>query len=448
MSDAIKSSIQIENILENLGKANAKLRQQYPGPSFEKQPIHTVYGGAHLFKSNTALKLSETALKHFLTYAPNVESLMDGLCLDPRKEKQVTLAYERTIQKLKNQGVEDLRIDFEDGFGLRSNEEEDRFAKQASQELYLGHQNQILSPMIGIRIKSLSEETKARAFQTLWIFLESYASCFNGQRPILPSGFVITLPKVEIPEQVKALVDLLALIEKEYNYPTMPIEIMIETTYAIINHEGKSNLRALYEAAQGRCRGIHFGTYDYSASANISASQQSMTHQACEFAKQMILMQFANVPVFLADGVTNIMPVPVHKGESLTQGEIFENHLQVYEAWRVSFQNISHSLRTGFYQGWDVHPGQISIRYLTQYLFFLDDLPKSQKRLSLFIQKATQASRLGEVFDDAATAQGLLNYFMNAYHCGAILLEDVLATGLTVDEIQTKSFDQIMKKRK
>lgn len=438
----------IQTILDRLSLSNLALRKQYPGPSFEQQPIHTVYGGAHLFQSNTAVKLSELALKHFLTYAPSVSDLMDGLCLDPRKEKQITLAYDRTVQKLKGQAVADLRIDFEDGFGLRSDEEEDAFAQKVSRELWLGFQNQTLSQMIGIRIKSLSEENKNRAFRTLLLFLESYASFFESQKPILPNGFVITLPKVEIPEQVLALVEVLELIETQYHYPKIPIEIMIESTYAVINHEGKSNLRALYEASNGRCRGIHFGTYDYTSSANISANHQSMTHQACEFAKQMILMQFANVPVFLADGVTNIMPVPIHKGETLSQDQKFENHLQVYDAWMLSFQNINHSLKTGFYQGWDVHPGQISIRYFTQYLFFLDDLPKAQKRLSLFIQKATQASRLGEVFDDAATAQGLLNFFLNAYACGAILLEDILATGLNIADLQSKSFEIIMKSRK
>ena len=64
------------------------------------------------------------------------------------------------------------------------------------------------------------------------------------------------------------------------------------------------------------------------------------------------------------------------------------------------------------------------------------------------LEKAAQATLVGDVFDDAATGQGLLNYFLRAINCGAITLDEVKATGLTMDEIRTRSFLKILDGRK
>ena len=69
------------------------------------------------------------------------------------------------------------------------------------------------------------------------------------------------------------------------------------------------------------------------------------------------------------------------------------------------------------------------------------------ERLRSFIERAAQASLVGEVFDDAATGQGLLNYFLRALSCGAISENEVLATGLSVEELRLRSFAAIVAAR-
>ena len=68
--------------------------------------------------------------------------------------------------------------------------------------------------------------------------------------------------------------------------------------------------------------------------------------------------------------------------------------------------------------------------------------------MSNFVEKAAQATLIGDVFDDAATGQGLLNYFLRALNCGAVSLDEVARTGLTLEEIQLRSFAAILKARR
>jgi len=64
------------------------------------------------------------------------------------------------------------------------------------------------------------------------------------------------------------------------------------------------------------------------------------------------------------------------------------------------------------------------------------------------VQKAAQATLVGDVFDDAATGQGLLNFFLRGINCGAIKEDEALATGLTLEEIRGRSFAKIMANRR
>ena len=175
---------------------------------------------------------------------------------------------------------------------------------------------------------------------------------------------------------------------------------MIETPQSIFNERGELNLLPLAAAAQGRCVGAHFGTYDYTAGRGITAAHQHMMHLACDFAKEAMQV------------------VPVHHigttASPLTAGQIEDNRRAVHQAWKLHFEHIRHSLVNGFYQGWDLHPAQLVTRYAAVYSFFLESLDPASERLRNFIEKAAQATLVGEVFDDAATGQGLLNYFLRA----------------------------------
>lgn len=145
---------------------------------------------------------------------------------------------------------------------------------------------------------------------------------------------------------------------------------MLETPQSVIGFDGVSPLRSFVAATKGRCRGVHFGTYDYTAGCNITATYQAMDNPVCDFAKHVMQVTLAGTPVMLSDGATNVMPVPPHRGENLSASQISENRESVYRVWRLSYGHIRHSLETGYYQGWDLHPAQLPIRYAAVYAFF------------------------------------------------------------------------------
>ena len=225
----------------------------------------------------------------------------------------------------------------------------------------------------------------------------------------LPENFVITVPKVQLPEQVAAAAHFFEILEQRNGLPAgvLKIEPMIETPQAIINQRGEIALGSLVDAANGRCRSVHFGVYDYTASAGITAAYQTMGHPSCDFARQVMLVSLAGTGIHLSDGATNILPVGPHRASEdkpLTADQLRQNREAVHGAWRLGFDDNMHSLRTGFYQGWDLHPAQFVTRYAAVYSFFLDGLTTASGRLKTFVEKAALASLFGDVFDDALAA--------------------------------------------
>ena len=375
-----------------------------------QQPIHTVYGGAHLFKSGTCSKLGVLAQKAFNDYAPDASSLARIFAIP---EAVAQTVHQRVKERLQSGPVvEDFRIDFEDGFGYRSDDEEDSAADNAAREVTSAVQAGSLPGLFGIRVKSFhSEATRTRALRTLDRFLS---------QATLPENFVVTLPKITAPEQVAELIDSLR------PFPGINIEIMIETPGSIFM------LPQLLKAAQGKCVAAHFGAYDYTASLGITAANQDLHHPACDFARSMMLVSLAETNVWLVDGATNLIPIPP----------------AVHRAWKLHYDNIRHSLYNGFYQGWDLHPAQIPARLVAVQAFFLEGLAEASARLRHFMEQSAQATRVGAVFDDAATGRGLLNYFQRAVHGGAIPKNDVPdLEGVTVEELSS-SFDSILAARR
>ena len=397
--------------------------KRFPGDSPARQPVHTVYGGAHLFKSDTPAKLGVLALKALNEYGSDPFAF--GRLLGIPGDLADTV-YRRVVAKLQREPVEDFRIDFEDGYGNRPDREEDGHAASTALEVSTGMAAGTLSPFIGIRIKSFSLELTRRAMRTLEIFVTALLESAGK----LPPSFVITLPKIQLPEQVTALADLLDTLEPRLGLTagTLKFEFMIETTQTI------PILTRILDEARGRAVAAHFGTYDYTASCNITAAHQRMDHPACDFARHMMQVAYAGTGLWLSDGATNVMPVG--------SAEV------VHRAWRLHVDHIRNSLVNAFYQGWDLHPAQLPTRYAAVYSFFLESLGPATERLRNFIAKAGQATLVGDVFDDAATGQGLLNYFLRALNCGAITEDEALATGLTLDELRSRSFVKIMRGRR
>ena len=435
-------------ILEPLIRANKAHEALFPGDPAERQPVHTVYGGAHLFKENTAATLGSLALKLLNDYAPDAAALANcvGLAAGDRLARAV---YERVIAKLQREPVEDYRIDFEDGYGNRPDAEEDGHALSAAQAMARSKTESQFPAFVGIRIKPFTEVLRQRSVRTLDLFLTAMLS----DRESVPSGFAVTLPKVTVPEQVTALVKLLEALEQRLAIQpgTLKLELMIETPQSIIDGSGAFAIPKLLEAARGRCRGLHFGLYDYTASCNITAEHQTMVHPACDFARHVMQVSAAGRGVTLSDGATNIMPIPRHRaaaGGSLSNEQAVENRTVVHRAMRLHFEHVQRSLVHGYYQGWDLHPGQLPTRYAAVYSFFLQGFEAAAARLRNFVEKAAQATLVGDVFDDAATGQGLLNFFLRGINCGAFTEEEACATGLTLEDLRGRSFVKILNSRR
>lgn len=443
---ATRTSLSTKRMAKALARVHAaqlEVAARYVGDSGARQPVHTVYGGAHLFTGDTARKLGELAVRALETYAPDPATFAEVVGVPAALAPTV---HERVMAKLRREAVEDFRIDFEDGYGHRPDEEEDGHAAAAAREVAAGLDAATLPPFLGIRIKPFSRELAARSIRTLDIFLTELCGATKGR---LPSNFVVTLPKITAVDDVEILVWLFGELEErlELEPGSLKLEIMVETTHCILDPKGRSMLPRLLDAAAGRMTGAHFGTYDYTANCDITAAHQRMGHPACDFAKQMMKVSFAQTGVALSDGATNIMPVAPHRG-TLGDAQKRENREAVFAAWRLHAGDVRHSLETGFYQGWDLHPAQLPTRYGAVYGFFLEGLAAASHRLKNFVDKAAQATLVGDVFDDAATGQGLLNYFLRGISCGAVHEDEALATGLSLEEIRGRSFVKILEGRR
>lgn len=433
-----------EQLFQSLSQANSTFNEIYPGDRSDRQPVHTLYGGANLFKSDAPIALGNRALEILETYAPNHEVFGQAFGLTGGNDFSKRI-YDKVMAKLKSEAIEDFRIDFEDGYGNRSNEEEDATAVSTAIEVAKGMIAKTLSPFIGIRIKPFTEEMKERGLRTLDIFISTLVKETGGK---LPDNFVVMLPKVTIPEQPETLANFFTILEEELGLVkgVLKMEMMVETTQAIMDINGTNPLYRFIKAAQGRCIAMHFGTYDYTASCSITAKYQEMDHPVCDFAHHVTKVALAHTGIWLSDGATNTMPIGPHRGD-LTPEQEEENRQVVHRAWKKGYDHIRHSLWNGYYQGWDLNPAQFPMRYAAVYAFFLESYDDAVDRLKTFVEKAARATLIGDVFDDAATGQGLLNYFLRALNSGAITEEEVLATGLTLDEIRGRSFKKILENR-
>lgn len=414
---------------ERMEKASERIAAQFPGDGPERQPVHTVYGGAQLFSHDTAVRLGSMARDFAAKWAPGPAEFEQILGLESALAERV---HGAVMAKLEREPVEDFRIDFEDGYGHRPDDEENGHAVSTAREVANGMSQGTVPPFIGIRTKSMSGELHRRALRTMDLFITTLVEEAGG----LPDGFTVTLPKIQDLAQVEVTAEALAELESALGIGRVPLELMVETPQTVIDADGTAGVRKWVDAADGRVRGAHFGTYDYTASLNITAAYQAMDHPACDFARHALQVSLAGSGVWLSDGATNVMPIG-------------DDPDVIHHAMRLHYDHIRHSLSHAYYQGWDLHPAQLVTRYAAVYAFFLEGLDAAGDRLSNFVDSAAKATLVGDVFDDAATGQGLLNYFLRAINCGAITEEEAISrTGLTVDELRTRSFLHILEGRR
>jgi hypothetical protein len=404
-----------------LKTANQKFARTYPGDSIARQPVHTFIVGGDQFTSDSAQRAGAEALQALDRYAPKTKAFARAIGFTDRRFAKTI--RRRVREKLAREPVEDLRLDFEDGYGVRPDADEDGHAASAAREVAAGMKAGTLPPFIGIRIKPLSRELQARSLRTLDIFVTSLIKAAKT----LPDNFAITLTKVTTPEHVSSVVRVCSALERKLQLApgSLRLELMFETPQSILAPDGSSALLALVNAGGGRVRSAHLGVYDYTALCGITAAWQHLRHPACDFARHMMQVALAQTGVTLVDGSSNLLPIPPH----------------VQAAWRTHFVDVTHSLSNGYYQGWDLHPAQLPTRYAAVYAFYRAALPAATLRLRRFFDKATQA---GAAFDDAATGQALLNFFARALSSGAITTEEATETGLSEADLKAGSFLQLL----
>ena len=440
----------MRSIRAGLAGVNRAVARANPGETGDRQPVHSVYGGAHLFKADSAQKIGAIAHAVLDEYAGDGAALTEALNWGQDLAAVADTIQRRVADKLTREPVEDYRIDFEDGYGIRPDAEEDAHARSAAEEVAAAMKASSLPPFIGIRVKPMSTELHARSLRTLDLFVTTLVRATGGR---LPANFVVTIPKLMAPGHVIAVASACSALERalKLRARAIALELMIETPQSILAADGTVPLRALVAAGGGRVRGVHFGTYDYTALCGITAAWQHMRHGACDFAKHIMQVALAQSGVWLSDGATNVMPIPPHRpapGATLNEAQRRENRDVVHRAWRHHYDDVHHSLVNGFYQGWDLHPAQLPTRYAAVYAFYLSARPAATVRLRNFVEKAARATLVGDVFDDAATGQGLLNFFVRGLSAGALTLEEAQETGLTEDELHGRSFLAILAARR
>lgn len=251
----------LQPILSDLRKSNAAAAASLPGDRTDRQPVHTVYGGAHLFRANTAQKLGAIALSALDEYAPDGSTFAQALGFAAGDDSLAASIRARVADKLQREPVEDYRLDFEDGYGLRTDAEEDGHAVAAAAEVAAGGRAGTLPPFIGIRVKPLSRELHGRSLRTLDVFVTALA---REARQGIPEGFVVTVPKLVAPGQVAAVARTCATLERRLGLRAgvLKIELMVETPQAILGPDGSVPLPQFVAAGGGRVTGAHFGAYD------------------------------------------------------------------------------------------------------------------------------------------------------------------------------------------
>ncbi|WP_346777167.1 aldolase [Streptomyces sp. HNM0575] len=398
-----------EDLAARLAPVDAELARRYPGERAARQPVHTVYVPADAVTPTTVRDWGDQALDMLDRYAPDAASFASVLGLAPQLAGPV---YERVRAKLEREPVEDLRIDFEDGYGVRTEAEEDAAAVRAARLVRAACDDGTAPPYVGVRAKCMEAGVRDRGIRTLDIFLTGLSDA-----GALPDGLVLTLPKVSHPEQVAAMAQLCAEFEAARELPAgrLGFEIQIETTQSILGPDGRATVALMIDAAGGRATSLHYGTFDYSAACGVSAAHQAMDHPAADHAKAVMQTAAAGTGVHLSDGSTNIVPSGPQE--------------QVHEAWRHHHRLVQRSLARAYYQGWDMHPGHLPTRYAAVYAFYREGMERAAARLAAYTGSAGADAA---VMDEPATARALSNYLLRGLDCGALSPGEVAGhSGLT-----------------
>lgn len=397
----------LEAVDARLAGTDTLLATEYPGDDGSRQPVHTLYVPADRYDPELPARYGAQAAEAVAAFG-GTAALAASVGLGHLAGELAPLVD----AKLVAEPIEDLRLDFEDGYGARPDAEEDADAVLAAERVAAAVAAGVAPPFIGIRFKCFETPTRRRGIRTLDLFLSTLASLGP-----LPDGLVLTLPKVTTVEQVEAMVALCEIFEERLGLPAgrLRFEVQMETPQLIVAADGSVPVATLLHRANGRVSALHYGTYDYSASLQIAAAYQSMEHPAADFAKQVMQVAVAETGVRLSDGSTNVIPI----GEN------------AQAAWQLHARLVRRSLERGYYQGWDLAAPQLPTRYLATYAFYREGFAAAARRLDNYLHGSDAT-----IMDEPATARALARFVVRGLECGAVTESESLeATGATRDEL-------------
>jgi citrate lyase beta subunit len=402
------------DLLERARRAAAEHRRRFPGDLGAGRPLETLYVPADRLTATTAVEFGAEALRLLDAHAPDPASFASAFGVDAAVAKR---ARARVRAKLEHAPVEDLRVDFEDGYGARPDDEEDRHAEVTARAVRAARADGTAPPSFGLRVKSFADGAEARSLRTLDTFLTTLTEGAAG----LPDGFVVTFPKVTTAEHVALFAEALERLEVGLGLPerSLRFEVQVETPRSVIGPDGSVAAPGILEAAGGRLTAMHFGVFDYTASLGLMPWEQRLDHPANDFARHALQVALAGTGVWVSDGSSNVVPAT-------------DRTEDVHAAWRVHADHVRHSLRHGFYQGWDLHPAHLVSRYAAVYGWLLPHLDDAASRARAWRRRVEAPG----VLDEPATVGSLLRYLRFAVSSGAVDEAEVLeTTGLARDEL-------------
>lgn len=365
----------------------ATLREQrarYPAPEPAWQPVHTVYVPADAFDAGTVAEWGAAASALLDAHLPDPATLAELFEVSSRD--LAVAVHDRVAGKLRTDPIEDLRIDFEDGYGVRDPAEEDGHAVAAARVIAEMHAAGTLPRRWGLRVKSFADGDPARSIRTL----DGFLTALLDRAGTLPPGFVVTFPKVLMADYLRQFARCLAALESGLGLPerTLRFELQVEAPQTVLFLQ-RSPEAVL--AGEGRLAAAHFGVFDYTAACGLPPHEQRLDHPACDHARHVMQTAFAGTGVELADGSLAAVPAT-------------DSAHDVHALWRRHAALIRHSLSHGFYQGWDMHPSHLVSRYATTYAFHLAGRARYGERVRAWRERRAAG---GGVLDEPATVKTL-----------------------------------------
>ena len=396
----------VERLLAGVDAAEDRYRTGWPGAPETRQPVQVLYVPADRITAELPTTLGAEAGRLLDAHAPDARTFARaiGIEVGPLAED----VRQRVAVKLATEPIEDLRVDLEDGYLGRSEDQEALDAVAAARAVAGWITDGTAPPFVGLRVKSFSDGLAWRSVATL----DRFVGTLLEELGELPAGFVVTFPKIVSVAHVAAFVEVLDHLEDVHDLPRgrLRFEVQIETTPSVLGPEGRVELRAIREAGAGRICAAHLGVYDYTAGLGLPPGEQRLEHPACDFVRHLLQATFAGTEVRLSDGSNNAVPTA-------------DTREELHRVWSRHATSVRHSLAHGYVQGWDLHVSHLVSRYATVFADLRQGLDDTFDRL----QRWYADDHTGGVMDEPATIRQLEAKVQRAVDAGACDPDEVAA---------------------